>query len=425
MRFVHWASEAWHWLFDLGVQVSGVTTGLNNGWVGLAIIAIALSLGLFRLVRWTRAELINSNSWLSKRIRALERKLIPVMLGLMATAGVLLIAAAIIGAIAYSNEHLSSDFRGRPIGLRDFRFAAFGSPESRFGVPIVNAKNITEHEVNLKTLVMVVANDGTRLRTMVRTKDNQKIDPSDLAPIASGAEFEIHAELPEPRMFSVRKIQTQFSDIYVHVEVDDLSYDVDFKDDIRKILESEKEQPPAQTPPGVNKRDVPAVSNLPANQKEELGKILSAAEKLFDDGITGIGEASNFTNPLPETKSLLQQRRSDVELTRSRISNMASYLDDVVRKNPRYAQEITSALDRSEHGAISQEILPIREFLESARKFAGDIDKVIERYDQTDKISLGVMLNMLGNEGAAAGLKLKEIQPWIDKCIKRMREASS
>lgn len=99
MRFIHWISDAWAWLLDLGAQVSGV----QFPWVGLIIIGIALVLGVVRLYRWMRTELATPDSLLQKVVTATRRRLIPLMFGAMAIAGALLIVAAVVGAIAYSH----------------------------------------------------------------------------------------------------------------------------------------------------------------------------------------------------------------------------------------------------------------------------------------------------------------------------------
>ena len=92
-------SGAWHWLLDLGAQVSGI----QYPGIGLAIIAIAIFLGAVRLWRWTKRQLATPDSWLSRMAAATRRRLIPLMLSAMGLAGAILIVAAVAGAIAYSN----------------------------------------------------------------------------------------------------------------------------------------------------------------------------------------------------------------------------------------------------------------------------------------------------------------------------------
>ena len=169
----------------------------------------------------------------------------------------------------------------------------------------------------------------------------------------------------------------------------------------------------------------PPPKNYFPNEKIELGNLLTVVGRLFDDGVAGFAEASNFNNPLPNVKPLLVQRRREVGLTDSRISNMSEYLDELVRQNPRYRSEIASVLGKSLTGAVSIEIPSIHRFLELSRAFTGDLDSTLQRYDSIDSKNLNWVLTIISREGMSAGNELNNVKTWIDQCtsrIDKMRE---
>jgi hypothetical protein len=102
------AGAAWHWLLDLGVQV----TGIQYPGVGLGLIALAILLAIVRLERWVRTELSTPDSGLKRSATIVRRHLIPIMLSAMGLAGLILIGAAVAGGISYygkSDQPTSDD----------------------------------------------------------------------------------------------------------------------------------------------------------------------------------------------------------------------------------------------------------------------------------------------------------------------------
>lgn len=91
------------------LQIGAGLTGYQNPGLGLALLALAamggvtsLIVGTFKLIKFLNTKAADSNSFIGRLALLMRRQLIPIMLGAMAVAGVILVGGAIAGAIAFN-----------------------------------------------------------------------------------------------------------------------------------------------------------------------------------------------------------------------------------------------------------------------------------------------------------------------------------
>lgn len=241
----------------------------------------AIALGLIGLAAFVVVAPLchNVHAWHRRRVSAGLRSLEPSHLLIIGLAGIILSATFALGGVlwqGYSQKQTTTNpgfqgevgFKGAPIGFASFGWAETGSEPYRMGRPVVTAKNVSEFEVHLKSLVMVSGNSGQRLETKLRTKSNEWIDASETEMIPPNAEFQIQGTLPphgQPVqvhsaawMYTPEEIVKDWTNIYIHVECDEKKYDVGLKEEISKAMdtffEMRRKMTPPPPPPGISKK---------------------------------------------------------------------------------------------------------------------------------------------------------------------------